>query len=48
MESLKTIAQSQIIELHENVQEERKQKHMYKQQLHEQMQKVIRKYDFSF
>jgi hypothetical protein len=40
LEDVKTIAESQLIELHDNLRDERKQKHIYKQQLDEQTQKV--------
>jgi hypothetical protein len=48
LESLKAIAESQIIELHNNLRDERKQKHIYKQQLDEQIQKVNRNTKFIF
>lgn len=43
LESLKTIAESQITELHETLRDERKQKHSYKLQLNEYKQKVTKK-----
>lgn len=43
IESLKIIAESQLIELHDSLRDERKQKRVYKQQLDEQMQKVKKK-----
>jgi len=43
LESLKAIAESQFIELHDNLRDERKQKHIYKQQLDNQIQNVTNK-----
>jgi len=40
LEYVKTIAESQLIELNDNLRDERKQKHIYKQQLDDQIQKV--------
>ncbi len=40
LQSLKTIAESQLIELHNHLRDERKEKHIYKQQLDNQIQKV--------
>lgn len=41
LESLKSIAESQLIELHNNLRDEREQKHIYKQQLDHRVQQVI-------
>lgn len=40
LESLKSIAESQLIELHNNLRDEREQKHIYKQQLDHRIQQV--------
>lgn len=40
LESLKAIAESQLIELHNNLRDEREQKHIYKQQLDHRVQQV--------
>jgi hypothetical protein len=41
LESLKAIAESQLIELHNNLRDEREQKHIYKQQLDHRIQQVF-------
>lgn len=43
LESLKSIAESQLIELHNNLRDEREQKHIYKQQLDHRIQQVLYK-----
>jgi hypothetical protein len=43
LESLKAIAESQLIELHDNLRDERKQKHIYQQQSDDRIQKVKEK-----
>ena len=40
LESLKGIAESQLIELHNSLRDEREQKHIYKQQLDHRIQQV--------
>lgn len=40
LESLKAIAESQLIELHNSLRDEREQKHIYKQQLDHRVQQV--------
>jgi hypothetical protein len=40
LESLKIIAESQLTELHNNLRDEREQKHIYKQQLDNRIQQV--------
>lgn len=40
LESLKFIAESQLIELHNSLRDEREQKHIYKQQLDHRIQQV--------
>ena len=42
LESLKAIAESQLIELHNNLRDEREQKHIYKKQLDNRIQQVIK------
>jgi hypothetical protein len=42
LECLKTIAETQIIELHNNLRDEREQKYIYKQQLDHRIQQVNR------
>jgi hypothetical protein len=42
LESLKAIAESQLIELHNNLRDEREQKHIYKQQLDHRIQQVCK------
>ena len=41
LESLKGIAESQLIELHNSLRDEREQKHIYKQQLDHRIQQVF-------
>ena len=41
LESLKSISESQLIELHNNLRDEREQKHIYKQQLDYRIQQVL-------
>jgi hypothetical protein len=41
VESLKAIAESQLIELHNSLRDEREQKHIYKQQLDHRIQQVF-------
>ena len=41
LESLKAIAESQLIELHNSLRDEREQKHIYKQQLDHRIQQVV-------
>lgn len=41
LESLKAIAESQLIELHNSLRDEREQKHIYKQQLDHRIQQVF-------
>ncbi|CAF3734565.1 unnamed protein product [Adineta steineri] len=43
LESLKAIAESQLIELHNNLRDEREQKHIYKQQLDHRIQQESRR-----
>ena len=43
LESLKSIAESQLIELHNSLRDEREQKHIYKQQLDHRIQQVKEK-----
>ena len=40
LESLKSISESQLIELHNSLRDEREQKHIYKQQLDHRIQQV--------
>jgi len=40
LKSLKSIAESQLIELHNSLRDEREQKHIYKQQLDHRIQQV--------
>jgi hypothetical protein len=47
LESLKAIAESQLIELHNSLRDEREQKHIYKQQLDHRIQQVFRIENFS-
>jgi hypothetical protein len=42
LESLKAIAESQLIELHNSLRDEREQKHIYKQQLDHRIQQVFK------
>lgn len=42
LESLKAIAESQLIELHNNLRDEREQKHIYKKQLDHRIQQVFK------
>lgn len=46
LESLKIIAESQLIELYETLRDERKQKYIYKQQLDDYTQKVKNNHKF--
>ncbi len=41
LESLKAIAESQLIELHNSLRDEREQKHIYNQQLDHRIQQVF-------
>jgi len=47
LESLKAIAESQLIELHNSLRDEREQKHIYKQQLDHRIQQVFLIENFS-
>jgi len=42
LESLKAIAESQLIELHNSLRDEREKKHIYKQQLNHQIKQVFK------
>ena len=44
LESLKAISESQLIELHNSLRDEREQKHIYKQQLDHRIQQVKKIY----
>ena len=46
LESLKAIAESQLIELHSSLRDEREQKHIYKQQLDHRIQQVVSLHEF--
>jgi hypothetical protein len=48
LESLKAIAESQLIELHNSLRDEREQKHIYKQQLDHRIQQVFQNKIFFF
>ena len=48
LESLKAIAESQLIDLHNNLRDEREQKHIYKQQLDHRVQQVRREFFHGF